>query len=51
MNFFVNISIHTLNDGELMNQFIDFMAHNSPLAARLIFEITQADVAALSETV
>jgi cyclic-di-GMP phosphodiesterase TipF (flagellum assembly factor) len=51
VNFFVNISIHTLNDGEFMNQFIDFMAHNPPLAARLIFEITQADVAALSETV
>lgn len=51
MNFFVNISIHTLNDGELLNQFIDFMAHNPPLAARLIFEITQAEVAALSRII
>jgi cyclic-di-GMP phosphodiesterase TipF (flagellum assembly factor) len=51
VNFFVNISIHTLNDGEFINQFIDFMAHNPSLAARLIFEITQADVANLSETV
>ena len=51
VNFFVNISIHTLNDGELMNQFIDFMADNPPLAARLIFEITQAEVAALSEII
>ncbi|MFP6705824.1 MAG: EAL domain-containing protein, partial [Alphaproteobacteria bacterium] len=51
MNFFVNITIHTLNDGELLNQFIDFMAHNPPLAARLIFEITQAAVAALSKVI
>ena len=51
VDFFVNISIHTLNDAEFMSQFIDFMAHNPSLAARLIFEITQSDVAALTETV
>ena len=51
VNFFVNISIHTLSDAEFMTQFIDFMAHNPALALRLIFEITQTDVAALPETV
>lgn len=51
MNFFVNISIHTLNDADFMAQFIDFMSHNPSLASRLIFEITQKDVAELSETV
>ena len=51
VNFFVNISIHTLSDAEFMTQFIDFMAHNPALASRLIFEITQTDVAALPETV
>ncbi|MBT3535717.1 MAG: EAL domain-containing protein [Rhodospirillaceae bacterium] len=51
VNFFVNISIHTLNDTGFMTQFIDFMSHNPSLATRMIFEITQRDVAALSETV
>ena len=51
VNFFVNISLHTLNDGEFMQQFIDFMSHNPSLATRLIFEITQRDVMALSDTV
>ena len=51
VNFFVNISDHTLNDEEFLNQFIEFMAHNPNLASRLIFEMTQRDVANLSDTV
>ncbi|MDA1098159.1 MAG: EAL domain-containing protein [Proteobacteria bacterium] len=48
-SFFVNISQHTLNDEGFLAQFIDFMASNPTLAARLIFEIAQQDVAALSK--
>jgi cyclic-di-GMP phosphodiesterase TipF (flagellum assembly factor) len=51
VNFFVNISDHTLNDEEFLNQFIEFMANNPNLASRLIFEMSQRDVAALSDTV
>lgn len=47
--FFVNISQHTLNDESFLAQFIDFMASNPNLAARLVFEIAQQDVAALSK--
>jgi cyclic-di-GMP phosphodiesterase TipF (flagellum assembly factor) len=49
ISFFVNISQHTLNDEDFLAQFIDFMASNPNLAARLVFEIAQQDVAALSE--
>ncbi len=48
-SFFVNISQHTLNDEDFLAQFIDFMASNPNLAARLIFEIAQQDLAALSK--
>jgi cyclic-di-GMP phosphodiesterase TipF (flagellum assembly factor) len=48
-SFFVNISHHTLNDEGFLTQFIDFMASNPSLAARLIFEIAQQDVAELSK--
>ena len=51
VNFFVNISDHTLNDTEFLDQFIGFMASNPTLATRLVFEIAQRDVMGLSDTV
>ena len=50
VSFFVNISDHTLNDEEFLAQFIEFMVSNPDLASRLIFEIAQQDVLALSKT-
>ncbi len=51
VSFFVNISDHTLNDTEFLDQFIGFMASNPTLATRLVFEIAQRDVMGLSDTV
>ncbi len=51
VSFFVNISDHTLNDTEFLDQFIGFMASNPTLASRLVFEIGQRDVMSLSDTV
>jgi len=51
VSFFVNISDHTLNDTEFLDQFIGFMASNPNLASRLVFEIAQRDVMALSDSV
>jgi cyclic-di-GMP phosphodiesterase TipF (flagellum assembly factor) len=43
--FFCNISLYTLMDTSFFPEFIDFMERNAGLAANLIFEFTQADLA------
>jgi len=43
--FFCNISRYTLMDTSFFPEFIDFMERNAGLAANLIFEFTQADLA------
>ena len=46
LGFFCNISRFTLMDTSFFPEFIDFMEQNAGLAANLIFEFTQADLAA-----
>ena len=46
LGFFCNISRYTLLDTSFFPEFIDFMEQNAGLAANLIFEFTQADLAA-----
>jgi cyclic-di-GMP phosphodiesterase TipF (flagellum assembly factor) len=46
LGFFCNISRYTLMDTSFFPEFIDFMEQNAGLAANLIFEFTQADLAA-----
>lgn len=43
--FFCNISPHTLRDSSFFPEFIEFMNHNARLAASLIFEFAQSDLA------
>ena len=43
--FFCNISPHTLRDSSFFPEFIEFMSHNARLAASLIFEFSQSDLA------
>ncbi|MFQ5775880.1 MAG: EAL domain-containing protein [Kiloniellaceae bacterium] len=49
VDFFCNISPHTLADGAFFSDFIDFLENNDELAAHLIFEFAQADFARWSE--
>ncbi|HZD25799.1 MAG TPA: EAL domain-containing protein, partial [Alphaproteobacteria bacterium] len=44
VGFFINISSHTLEDGEFLAQFADFLESNRNLASSLIFEFAQRDV-------
>jgi len=51
VGFFCNISSHSLSDTPFLRDFIAFMAENTDLAPKLVFEFAQADVAAMSEEV
>lgn len=51
VGFFCNISSHSLADTPFLRDFIAFMAENTDLAPKLVFEFAQADVAAMSEEV
>lgn len=42
---FCNISPHTLRDSSFFPEFVEFMNHNARLAASLIFEFAQSDLA------
>jgi cyclic-di-GMP phosphodiesterase TipF (flagellum assembly factor) len=46
VGFFCNISRHSLEDTAFFHDFIEFMEDNTELAPNLIFEFTQADLAA-----
>ena len=50
IDFFCNISAHTIADGSFFNDFIEFLEGNRALAAHLVFEFGQADFARWSET-
>lgn len=47
IGFFSNISPATLNDSEFMRQFLQFMDQNRTLVPKLVFELSQADWAAV----
>ena len=49
IDFFCNISPHTLTDGNFITDFVDFLEGNRSLAAHLVFEFGQADFARWSE--
>ncbi len=49
INFFCNISPHTLTDENFITDFVDFLEGNRALAAHLVFEFGQADFARWSE--
>ncbi len=49
IDFFCNISPHTLADADFFTDFIDFLEGNRALAAHLVFEFGQADFARWSE--
>jgi len=46
--FFLNITSATLNDPKFMGDLVEFIAQNRTLAPRLIFEMSQADLASMS---
>ena len=45
IDFFCNISPHTLTDEKFITEFVDFLEANRALAAHLVFEFGQADFA------
>ena len=45
VDFFCNISPHTLSDEEFFGDFVDFLESNKELAPNLVFEFAQADAA------
>ncbi len=49
IDFFCNISSHTIADGTFFNDFIEFLEGNRALAKHLVFEFGQADFARWSE--
>ncbi len=49
IDFFCNISPHTLTDEKFITEFVDFLEANRALAAHLVFEFGQADFARWSE--
>jgi cyclic-di-GMP phosphodiesterase TipF (flagellum assembly factor) len=50
IDFFCNISAHTIADGSFLADFVEFLEGNRALAAHLVFEFGQADFARWSET-
>lgn len=46
--FFCNITSLTLNDPKFMGDLVEFIAQNRTLAPRLVFELSQQDLAAMS---
>ncbi len=46
--FFCNITSLTLNDPKFMGDLVEFIAQNRDLAPRLVFELGQRDLAAMS---
>jgi cyclic-di-GMP phosphodiesterase TipF (flagellum assembly factor) len=50
IDFFCNISAHTIADGSFFADFVEFLEGNRVLASHLIFEFGQADFARWSET-
>ena len=50
IDFFCNISAHTIADGNFFANFVEFLEGNPGLAAHLVFEFGQADFARWSET-
>jgi cyclic-di-GMP phosphodiesterase TipF (flagellum assembly factor) len=50
IDFFCNISSHTIADGNFFANFVEFLEGNPGLAAHLVFEFGQADFARWSET-
>ncbi len=49
IDFFCNLSPHTLTDEKFITDFVDFLEGNRALAAHLVFEFGQADFARWSE--
>jgi cyclic-di-GMP phosphodiesterase TipF (flagellum assembly factor) len=49
VDFFCNISPHTLADADFFGDFVEFLESNEELAPHLIFEFAQADFARWSE--
>ena len=49
--FFCNITSVTLNDPKFMSDLVEFIAQNRALAPRLVFELGQRDLAAMSADV
>jgi len=48
LRFFCNISSNTLRDTGFMTELVQFLAQNSQLAPKLIFELAQEDLATMS---
>ena len=51
IGFFCNISPYTLADRAFFGEFVDFMRENAELASDLIFEFSQATIAARDEDI
>lgn len=49
LGFFANVSLTTLSDARVMDEFIDYMALNRELAQRMILEFAMDDVSSLIE--
>jgi len=49
IDFFCNISPHSIADQEFFADFVDFLESNEELASHLVFEFAQADFARWSE--
>ncbi len=49
VDFFCNISPHTLADEEFFGDFVEFLESNDELAGHLVFEFAQTDFACWSE--
>lgn len=48
---FCNIGALTLNDPKFMGDLVEFLAHNRAMAARLVFELAQRDLAMMGKDV
>jgi cyclic-di-GMP phosphodiesterase, flagellum assembly factor TipF len=49
VDFFCNLSPHTLSDTDFFSDFVDFLVTNQDLAGHLVFEFAQADFERWSE--
>ena len=48
LDFFCNISSHSLKDADFFGDFVDYLEHNRLLVANLVFEFPQKDFAGMN---
>jgi cyclic-di-GMP phosphodiesterase TipF (flagellum assembly factor) len=50
MPYFINVSAATLNDRSFMNDLVAFLSQHRRMAAQLVFELPQAEIESMNET-